>query len=211
MPGAISREECRDIAARDDVDHIVGSPSSFAIGYRFLGDERFTVLAMYLNGSNLLGFSEVGTHYTTRWGYLEDLVGWLKAFVENMAEDPYPVQVEGEYAAQKDDVAREFDTDDMGEFDAYYDRIDVWTRNHTWRHESGGAVLANVFFEFKNGLVELSWDNRDDGSDIVFDCEFGGGCIDAESFKTVVLKFVDAYERHWGIKMDDDSTWLRKS
>lgn len=34
--------------------------------------------------------------------------------------------------------------------------------------------------------------------------------VDSETFKAVVFEFVDAYERHWAIKVDDDSTWARR-
>ena len=75
-----------------------------------------------------------------------------------MWEDPYPLQIEGRFAAQKDSNAHEFDTDDIQEFDAYsfYDLLDPWTWEHTWSHESGGAVLSNIYFELKDGLIELS-------------------------------------------------------
>ena len=129
-----------------------------------------------------------------------------------MWEDPYPLQIEGGFAAQKDSNAREFDTDGMQEFDAYsyYDLLDPWTWEHTRSHESGGSVLSNNYFELKDGLIELSWDNR--GRDpplYTFDCGPGGTRVNAEVFKADVLKFVDTYERHWGIKVNDDSTWMR--
>ncbi|WP_293835463.1 hypothetical protein [uncultured Parolsenella sp.] len=100
----------------------------------------------------------------------------------------------------------------MQEFDAYsyYDLLDPWTWEHTWSHESGGAVLSNIYFELKDGLIELSWDNR--GCDpplCTFDCGSGDTRVNTEVFKAVVLKFVDTYERHWGIKVNDDSTWMR--
>lgn len=211
MPKASSETGFRAMMENDDVDHVIGNPSDFAIGYRFIGDDRFTVLSMYARGRNLLGFTEEGEHHTTRWAYLEGLVAWLKSFADNMADDPYPLEVEGEYAAQKDDAAREFDSNDMEAFDAYYDLINTWAWNHTWSHEGGGAVLSHMFFEYKAGRVELSWDNRDDDPHYIFDCEFGGTRVDAETFKAVVIEFVDAYEKHWGIKVDDDSTWLRKN
>ncbi len=211
MSEAVHTKNSTASAMDDGIEFIIGDPSDFAIGYGFLGADRFTVLAMYAQDRNLLGFTNESGHHTTRWAYLDGLVAWLKSLASNMAEDPYPFQVEGEFAAQKDDSAREFDTDDLKEFDDYYDQINSWAWDHTWRHESGGAVLADVFFELKNDTVELSWDNRDPGNDLTFDCEFGGARIDAETFKSVVLKFVDAYEKHWGINVDDDSTWLRKS
>lgn len=210
MPKVSSETDFRDMLEGDDVDHAIGDPSDFAIGYRFIGDDRFTVLSMYARGGNLLGFTEEGEHRTTRWAYLEGLVAWLKSFADNMADDPYPLEVEGEFAAQKDDAAREFDSNDMEAFDAYYDLINTWAWNHTWSHESGGAVLSHMFFEYKAGMVELSWDNRDDDPHYVFDCEFDGTRVDAETFKSVVLEFVDTYEKHWDIKVDEESTWLRR-
>lgn len=198
---------------------VIGDPSDFAIGYAFLGDDRCTELSMWAEGTNLLGFTKEGCHYTTRWLYLEDLVAWLKSFAINMADDPFPVDVDGEYAAEKDANARalapDLDDDSSDEeldaFDAYFDRFADWTWNHTWLSERGGAILSNMFFEYKDGMVELSWNNRTKRNGVKFDCEFGGTRVDAETFKAVVLVFVDAYEKHWDIKVDDDSTWLRKS
>lgn len=198
---------------------VIGDPSGFAIGYAFMGDDRCTEISMFTNGVNLLGFTKKGTHYTTRWLYLEDLVAWLKSFALNMAEDPFPIEVDGEYAAEKDanarDLAPEIDDgcsdEEMDAFDAYLDLFVDWTWAHTWHSESGGAVLSDMFFEYRDGMVEISWDNRGGAAGYVFDCEFGGTRVDAETFKAVVLEFVGAYEKHWGIKVDDDSTWLRKN
>ena len=192
---------------------IIGDPADFAIGYAFLGDDRCTELSMWAEGANLLGFTREGCHYTTRWLYLEDLVAWLRNFALNMAEDPFPIDVDGEYAAEKDANARELAPEDeeMEAFDAYIDSFTDWSWDHSWHSESGGAILSGMFFEYKAGMVELSWDNRYPEKGIIYDCEFGGTRVDAETFRTVVLEFVDAYERRWGIKVDDDSTWLRKS
>lgn len=198
---------------------VIGDPSVFAIGYAFLGDDRCTELSMWVHGTNLLGFTKEGGRYTTRWPYLEDLVAWLNNFALSMADDPFPIDVDGEYAAEKDanarDHAPELDDgssdEEMEAFDAYFDHFSDWTWDHTWHSESGGAILSHMFFEYKDGMVELSWDNRGGTFGYEFDCEFGGTRVDAETFKAVVLEFVDAYERHWGIKVDDDSTWLRGS
>ena len=202
-----------------EAQSVIGDPSGFAIGYAFIGDDRCTEISMFANGINLLGFTKEGTHYTTRWLYLEDLVAWLKDFSLNMADDPFPIDVDGEFAAEKDanarDLSPELDDDSSDEeldaFDAYFDRFSDWVWDHTWLSERGGAILSNVYFEYKGGMVELSWDNRYPEEGVEFDFEFGGTRVDAETFKAVVLEFVDAYEKHWGIKVDDDSTWLRKS
>ena len=197
---------------------VIGDPSDFAIGYAFISDNRCTEISMYANGTNLLGFTKEGTHYTTRWLYLEDLIAWLKSFALNMKEDPFPIDADGEYAAEKDANARalapELDDDSSDEeleaFDAYFNRFIDWVWNHTWLSERGGAILSDIYFEYKAGMVELSWNNRHPEEGVMFDCVFGGTRVEAETFRTVVLKFADAYEQHWGIKVDDESTWLRK-
>lgn len=208
--------EVQEILAEET---FVGRPSVFAIGYAFLGNDRITEISMWADGVNLLGFTKNNEHLTTRWAYLEDLVAWLNNFARNMTDDPFPIEAEGEFAAEKEAYARDqlpnLDDDcsdeELDEFDAQVDRFDGWSFEHTWISERGGAILSNIFFEYKAGIVELSWDNRDFGDGVVFDCEFGGTRVDAKVFKNVVLEFVGAYEQHWGIKVDDESTWLRKS
>ena len=58
------------------------------------------------------------------------MVLWLKDFISNLSEDPYPVDVAGIYAAEKDDNARNFDSDDEDVFDAYYDKLYEWNERH---------------------------------------------------------------------------------
>lgn len=190
---------------------IVGDPAVFAIGYAFLGTRRTTEVSMFAGGANLLGFTQDGERRTTRWPHLEGLVAWLRDFALTMREDPYPVEAEGEYAAQRDAAARTFESDDEGEMDAYYDTICDWAYAHSWHSESGGAILSDMLFEYRDGMVELSWDNRDAGDGVKFDFELGGVRVDAASFRDVVLKFSEAYERYWGIRLDDERTWVRKA
>ena len=87
--------------------------------------------------------------------------------------------------------------------------LDPWTWEHTWSHESGGAVLSNIYFELKDGLIELSWDNRGCDPPLHIRLRVRRYARKREVFKAVVLKFVDTYERHWGIKVNDESTWMR--
>lgn len=78
-----------------------------------------TEISMYLYNNNVLGFTKNGLQLTTRWN-LDDLAEWLRSFLDNMCEDPYPVETCGTYAAEKDISARDFDSEDDDEFEAYY-------------------------------------------------------------------------------------------
>lgn len=76
---------------------------------------------MLVNGENVLSFTRDNQQLTTRWNF-DELAFWLRDFLDHAKEDLYPVEAEGEYAAIKDINARDFDTDDDEEFDAYYDK-----------------------------------------------------------------------------------------
>ena len=88
------------------------------------------------------------------------MVLWLKDFISNLSEDPYPVDVAGIYAAEKDDNARNFDSDDEDVFDAYYDKLYEWNERHRWHPASSGAILADVYVQLAGENMEISWDNR---------------------------------------------------
>lgn len=124
---------------------MVGNKEYFALEYAFYDDLHDTELAMYVNGKNILLFERDGIRRTTRWN-LDELAQWLRSFVDHMTEDPYPVESEGEFAAQKDDNARSFDSDDDEVFDEYYKKLYEWGTRHRWHVASSGAILADVFF-----------------------------------------------------------------
>ena len=168
----------------------------YSIAYRFFDKFHVTEISMYINGKNILAFKQGGELLTTRWN-LDELALWLRMFLESMKEDPYPVECEGEFAAQKDDVARHFDSDDEDEFDKYYDRIDEWSVRHRWHIASAGAILADVFFQLVGDYVEVSWDNRSVEKNVVFQYESGGVRVSKNEFINVTDEFLKAYADHW--------------
>ena len=176
--------------------NIIGDKNVFAIEYIFFDETRETEIAMYINNCNILEFERDGKILTTRWN-LDDIALWLREFLDDMKEDPYPVECDGIYAAQKDDNARDFDSEDDEEFDDYYDKIDEWNMYHRWHHVSSGAILADVYFQLVGDYVEISWDNRDMGDGIVFKSEVGGSKVPVEIFCLVVDEFLKKYALHW--------------
>ncbi|MBR3341840.1 MAG: hypothetical protein IKG30_09480 [Clostridiales bacterium] len=175
---------------------IIGDKSKFAIGYSFFDDTRETELSMYVEGINLLEYIHDGAKYTTRWN-LNDLVVWLSDFLKNMSEDPFPYDVKGACIAEKDNNARDFDTDDIDEFDAYYDKLSNWNSRHRWHPASSGAYLADVYFALIGSDVELSWDNTDAEDGIEFISQKGYTSIPEEVFKSVMGQFIKEYANHW--------------
>lgn len=171
--------------------NLVGNKDNFAIEYTFV-DNDTTEIAMYCKGENILAFNREGNTYTTRWN-LDELAFWLRDFLNNMSDDPYPVDVDGIYAAQKDQIARDFDFNNDEEFDAYYDKLDEWILRHRWHPAASGAILADVYFQQVGNNVEISWNNQDNNDDISFLSLEGGVSIDKQLFYKVVDSFLKSY------------------
>ena len=178
---------------------LIGNKDYFGISYAFLDDEKDTEIEMYVNGSNILEFKNLGTIRTTRWN-LEELAMWLRNFIDNLREDSYPVEVEGRYAAEKDDNARDFETEDEDEMDKYYDNLQEWYFRHNWHPSSSGAILADVYFQLVGDKVEISWDNRNADEGVEFSYIQGGADIDKEVFVKVVNQFLNDYADHWFVE-----------
>ncbi len=102
--------------------YTISNSEDFSISYSFFDNTHETELSMNVNGFNILAFDRNGASLTTRWNP-DELAEWLRNFIDHMAEDPYPVEADGEYAAMKDISARDFDSDNEDEIDAYYDKL----------------------------------------------------------------------------------------
>jgi len=170
--------------------------TDFSISYNFFDESHETEISIWVNGQNILSFERNGKIMTTRWN-LDEIAFWLRKFVDNMSQDPYPVGVSGEYAAIKDINAREFDTEDDDEFDAYYDKLDEWNSRHRWHPASGGAILADMYFQLVGEYVEISWNNQDPEEGVTFKYELGGVKVIKDRFVEVVNEFLSDYADHW--------------
>ena len=175
---------------------LIGDKNIFAIEYAFLDDSQETEIAMYVYGKNILAFERNEETLTTRWN-LDELAEWFRQFLNTMAEDPFPVDCEGQYAAQKDDTARSFDSDNDKLFDAYYDKLYDWNLRHRWHPASSGAILADVYFQLVGDHVEISWNNNDSEESIRFLNLNGGAAINRDLFCSVVCSFLEEYASHW--------------
>ena len=173
-----------------------GNRNEFSIEYVFFDEDRMTEISMYINAKNILSFTRNDKRMTTRWN-LDELVEWLREFLDNMQETPYPVQVEGNCAAVKDINAREFDTDDDDEFENYYTLINDWVWSHTWHHASAGAILADVYFQLVGNQVEISWNNTNPEEGVQFDEILGCSFVPKDTFINVINRFLKDYAQHW--------------
>ena len=176
--------------------NLIGDKTVFAIEYAFCKDSHDTEIALYVQGANILAFERNGESFTTRWN-LDELATWLRTFIDEMKEDPYPVECKEAFAAQKDDVARDFDSEDDEVLERYYQALYDWNLRHRWHSASSGAILADVYFQLVGDYVEVSWDNRNLADDVIFKNMSGGTRVPKELFRSVVSSFLTEYALHW--------------
>lgn len=176
--------------------NIIGDKNIFAIEYTFFKNTHDTELSMYINGANILAFKKNNSLLTTRWN-LDDLAEWLRDFLNNLCEDPFPFKADGEYASIKDINARDFDTDDEDAFDAYYDKLSEWDFRHRWHPASNGAILADLYFQKLGNKIEISWNNTDFEENVDFLAKTGGALIEEDIFIKVIDSFLKEYANFW--------------
>ena len=175
---------------------IYGNKSIFAVESEYFDEFHTTEIKMFIHDINILAFTRDGEHLTTRWE-LDELAEWLRGFVDNMREDPYPVEVEGAYAALMDINSRNFDSEDDEVFDEYYDKLDDWVWRHTWHHASSGAILSDIYFRLIGEQVEISWNNQNHEEGVQFDAVLGCDYVPREIFVEVINHFLRDYADHW--------------
>lgn len=175
--------------------NIYGNKNKFAITSEYFLDSKTTELCLFINGINIMEFENNGKILTTR-GNLDELVKWLNNFINNIFEDPIPFNNNGLNLAEKASLARNFDSDDDEMFDAYYDTLDDWCYRHMWLHTNQSFILANVFFGYVNGLIEISWLNNYYKS-VKFLNYSGRFCIEKDEFVEIIKAFVNDYVDFW--------------
>lgn len=77
--------------------NLIGEKNDFAIEYSFFDNTHETEIAMYVKDNNILSFERNGEHLTTRWN-IDNLAMWLRKFIDEMKNDPYPVECDGEFS-----------------------------------------------------------------------------------------------------------------
>lgn len=179
------------------MSNLIGNKKDFAIEYDFDDKYKETSMSMYINGKNITAFKKKGLFFSSS-GVSDDLVEWLKAFLDNnFVDDPFPIESEGRYASIKDLNAWNFDSKDKSEEDKYYNAIENWVSKHNWLSQRAGYIITNCYFEVKGSKIEVSWDNRVVDENVTFQYILGGDSVGKDIFYEVVESFIDTYTQHW--------------
>ena len=83
-------------------------------------------------------------------------------------------------------------------FDAYYDKLDVWNQRHRWHPAADGGIIADLYFQLVGERIEISWNNKDQYVDVVFDTIEGGFSVNKDLFVGIINEFLNDYaERYY--------------
>lgn len=174
--------------------------SSFDIRFKKISDENHeSEIYFIVDEQNICLFKHIEEkrYKTTRWN-LDELVLYLRDLPIMLKNDsPFPFDVERECAAELDNNARFFDSDNDEELEKYYICLNDWGYNHSWHHASSGAILADVFFRRVDDDVEISWWSDQEEDEIVFKNKYGFILFPYDDFVDVINKSVYSYNELW--------------
>lgn len=156
-------------------------------------------LKLFIEGKNICSFKKGDDkRYTTTIWNLDELVSYLDStlnFIVN--DDKFPVDTDGECAAELDNNARDFESENEFEMEGYYNSLNEWSYAHSWHHASSGAILADVFFRKIDSGIEISWWSYQEDERITFQYPYGYSVIAFDVYEEVIQHTVKAYNDLW--------------
>ena len=154
---------------------------------------------VYGKGKNICEWKEVGSsEKQTVWWNIDELINYLHETTDFLYEDdPFPVNVEGDCASELENNARDFESDNEEEMDAYYGKLNDWVYKHSWNHARSGAIVPDVLFRKVDDNMEISWwtDQEDDGR--VFTNRYGYILIPKTEYENLIEEVFYSYNTMW--------------
>ncbi|MBR2067984.1 MAG: hypothetical protein IJ875_07000 [Solobacterium sp.] len=179
---------------------IIGNKDTFGFEIKKESESEHTSkLTVFANGKNICEYidSNGNKRKNIFWdndeliSYLNDTINF---FYEN---DPFPVQCRGDYAAELDNNARDFDSENEDELDSYFDKLNDWSYKHSWRHARSGAIVPDLLFRVIDNQMEISWwtDYSDEG--LSFTNSRGFILVEKNKYIEIISNLFDAYNDMW--------------
>ena len=161
--------------------------------------DHVCMLKVFVRGENICEWKEIDSSekYTVCWN-IDELISYLYETTDFLYEDdPFPVIIDGECASELENNARDFESDDEKEMEAYYDKLNDWVYKHSWNHARYGAVVPDVLFRKVDGNMEISWwtDQEDEGR--VFTNRYGYVLIPKNEYENLIEEVFHTYNEIW--------------
>ena len=169
-----------------------GKRKELAIEYEIIGKEGY--FEFWVDDKPLCCFYKDGKKEQYKWE-LSYIVNWL---IENeqyiLNEIEFPLQVDANSSIKFLDKSGEFDSDNMEEFDRWFEKRQDWYFRHSWYSNRAGSFLSDIMFRRVGEKIEIEWDNTVLYKGIEFISPKGIYYIDISIFKQIVNEFIEDYK-----------------
>lgn len=172
-----------------------GNKDIFAIEYEKEDNDEY-FFEMWINKKPICCFTRNGKFQKFKWN-LDSLVEWFENNIKYIIkEEKFPLLINAESSIDFYNKSSEFDSDDMDEFDRWYDIRQEWYFHHSWFINRDGAFLPDVFFRAVNEKIEIEWDNIDTYEEIIYKFPKGLFYVDKKEFSDTLFSFIKSYKEN---------------
>lgn len=173
--------------------YIYGNKYTFAIEFeKEYNDECF--FEMWVDKKPICCFTRNGNFQKFKWN-LNSLVEWFEDNIKYIIkEEKFPLLIKADSSIDFYNKSAEFDSDDMDEFDRWFDIRQEWYFHHSWFINRDGAFLPDVFFRAVDEKIEIEWDNDDTYEEIIYKFPKGLFYVDKQEFYDTIFNFLQSYK-----------------
>lgn len=166
-----------------------GKREIFAIEYEMLDMEN-GYFEMWVHNTPICCYFKNSIMYQYKWN-LSYIVEWLNKNILNiLKENEFPLPVKADTSIDFYNKSGDFDSDDIDEFDKWFEKRQEWYFSHSWYANRAGSYLAEVLFRRVNNTIEIEWDNTDLYDGVYFVNPKGLYYVDVEFFQQTVSDFI---------------------
>lgn len=166
-----------------------GDKNIFAIEYKIL-EYNYGKFELWIYGKPVCCFLKNET-VNIYEGNLLYIVEWFKLNISNILNEcEYPLPIIATSSLDFLNKSGDFDSDDMSEFDKWYELRQDWYFRHSWYCSRDGSYLADIIFRKSDDKIEIEWDNTNLYENVYFINSKGLYFIDIYLFKNVIDDFI---------------------
>ena len=148
---------------------------------------------MWANNIPICCFIKNNTVEQYTWD-LSYIAEWLNNNLSNLLkEDEFPLPIKADSSIDFYQKSGDFDSDDIDEFDRWFEKRQEWYFCHSWYSNRAGSYLAEVFFRRVGNRIEIEWDNTNLYEKVRFVNPKGLYYIDVNLFKQIICEFVSDF------------------
>ena len=179
---------------------MIGNKNKIGFSLKKVSDEEHICqLKVYILGKNVCEWTDLETRqkHTVQWN-LDELIDYLYHTIDFIyADDAFPVETVGNCAAEMDENARCFDSDNDDEMLNYYEKLNDWTYRHSWNHARSGAIVPDMMFRKVGDEIEISWwsDQENEGRKFTYD--YGYYRLPSSEYQSLISELFCQYNSMW--------------